>query len=397
MKLFKSLLVAPAALGLLAPMTATANEVNLNEIANYSDIESIELTNSFDNDDSNLNPLLAGGEGLMDDHDHGPEDSFSSTTTASFSVDMAIGAVDGNASETVGTAYGYQIDLSTSFTGEDALSVSLDAGAGASSLGELDLNSNGDTLAVDGITYTFPVGEKLTVLVGDSTDGSALYSTACVYGGFTNTLDDCGNYSSAFTSPSDGATLSASYDIGNGFTGALGYAGEGTKDGLMTKAGTDMFGGQLSYAADTYGVSVTYANVEDAANSYGTGTGTPEYLNESTSWGLNAYWTPESTGSVPSVSVGYETTDVEGSTTDDTTQWFVGLQWDEIGPGTFGVAAGSNGPTKENADELMAYEAFYTYPVNDGMTITPAVFIKETAGASVDDETGIVVKTSFSF
>ena len=396
MKLFKSLLVAPAALGLLAPMTATANEVNLNEIANYSDIESIELTNSFDNDDSNLNPLLAGGEGLMDDHDHGPEDSFSSTTAASFSVDMAIGSVDGNASETVGTAYGYQIDLSTSFTGEDALSVSIDAGSGASSLGELDLNSSGDTLMVDGITYTFPLGDKTTILIGDSTDGSALYSTACVYGGFTNTLDDCGNASSAFTSPSNGATISASYDIGNGFTGALGYAGEGTSDGLMTKAGTDMLGGQLSYAADTYGVSVTYANIEDSANSYGTGTGTPEYLNETSYWGLNAYWTPESTGSVPSISVGYESGDVEGSETTDTTQWFVGLQWDEIGPGTFGVAAGSKGATVENTDELMAYEAFYSYPVNDGMTITPAVFIKETAGTA-DDETGIVVKTSFSF
>ncbi|MCF6356350.1 MAG: hypothetical protein L3J54_00965, partial [Draconibacterium sp.] len=82
----------------------------------------------------------------------------------------------------------------------------------------LDLNSSGDTLAVDGITYTFPLGDKATILIGDSTDGSALYSTACVYGGFTNTLDDCGNYSSAFTSPSNGATISASYDIGNGFT-----------------------------------------------------------------------------------------------------------------------------------------------------------------------------------
>ena len=394
MKLFKSLLVAPAALGLLAPIAANANEVNLNEIANYSDIESIELTNSFDNDESNLNPLLAGGEGLMDDHDHGSEDSFSSTTAASFSVDMAIGAVDGNASETVGTAYGYQIDLSTSFTGEDALSVSIDAGSGASSLGELDLNSSGDTLMVDGITYTFPLGDKTTILIGDSTDGSALYSTACVYGGFTNTLDDCGNYSSAFTSPSNGATLSASYDIGNGFTAAFGYAGEGTSDGLMTKAGTDMVGGQLSYAGDTYGLSVTYANVEDASNSYDANT--IEYLNETTSVGLNAYWTPESTGSVPSISVGYETSDVDGSTTADTTQWFVGLQWDEIGPGTVGVAAGSNGPTASNADELMAYEAFYSYPVNDGMTITPAVFIKETAGTA-DDETGIVVKTSFSF
>ena len=58
MKLFQRLLVAPAALGLMAPVVANANEVNLNEIANYSDIESIELTNSFDNDDSNLNLSL---------------------------------------------------------------------------------------------------------------------------------------------------------------------------------------------------------------------------------------------------------------------------------------------------------------------------------------------------
>jgi len=394
MKLFKSLLVAPAALGLLAPMTATANELNLNDVSGYSSSEEVQNISEFNSADLAVtNSRVDGIEARLNNYEAG---SFSSTTAASFSVDMAIGAVDGNASETVGTAYGYQIDLSTSFTGEDALSVSLDAGSGAASLGELDLNSSGDGLIVDGITYTFPVGEKLTVLVGDSTDGSALYSTACVYGGFTNTLDDCGNASSAFTSPSNGATISASYDIGNGFTGALGYAGEGTSDGLMTKAGTDMFGAQLSYAADTYGVSVTYANIEDATKSYDDTAATVEYLNETSYWGLNAYWTPESTGSVPSISVGYESGDVEGSDTTDTTQWFVGLQWDEIGPGTFGVAAGSKGATVENTDELMAYEAFYSYPVNDGMTITPAVFIMENA-TGTDDETGVVVKTSFSF
>ena len=59
MKLFKSLLIAPATLGLLAPMSANATEVNLNEMSNYSDIESIEFANSFSNDDSNLKPLLA--------------------------------------------------------------------------------------------------------------------------------------------------------------------------------------------------------------------------------------------------------------------------------------------------------------------------------------------------
>ena len=65
MKLFHSLLVAPATLGLLAPLSANATEVNLNEISNYSDVESIEFANSFNNDESNLNPLLAGGEGLI--------------------------------------------------------------------------------------------------------------------------------------------------------------------------------------------------------------------------------------------------------------------------------------------------------------------------------------------
>ena len=384
MKLFQRLLVAPAALGLLAPITANANEVNLNEISNYSDIDSIEFANSFNNDTLAESPLIAGGEGLMDDHDHGPEDSFSSTTSASFSVDMAIGAESGNdadgntsdgSSEALGTAYGYQIDLSTSFTGEDALSVSLDAGSGAGALGELDLNSGGDSLIVDGITYSFPLGEKTTVLVGDSTDGSALYSTACVYGGFTNTLDDCGNFTSAFTSASDGASLSASYDIGSGFTGAIGYSGEGTgTNGLMTKEGSDLYGGQIAYSTDNYGASVTYADTDSA-----------------TAWGLNGYYTFDD-ASLPSLSVGYEFTENEGTTADQT-QWFAGLQWDEVGPGSLGIAAGTKGPQSDGSTEEMAYEAFYSYPVNDAMSITPAVYYLE----GTTDQTGIVVKTSFSF
>ena len=386
MKLFKSLLVAPATLGLLAPMSVTANELNITDVSGYSSSEEIQNISEFlPAELAVTNSRVDGLEARINDFEAG---SFSSTTSASFSVDMAIGAVDGSTlGEAVTAAYGYQIDLSTSFTGEDALSVSLDAGAGgaasgtgATALGELDLNAGGDALTVDGITYSFPLGEKATVLVGDSTDGSALYSTACVYGGFTNTLDDCGNYSSAFTTTGTSSVgFSASYDIGNGFTGAIGYAGPGTStSGLMTKEGTDYYGGQLSYAADSYGASVTYANLEST--------------DDTTVWGLNGYYIPE--GSLPSISVGYEMGDP--TTAKDTTQWFVGLQWDEMGPGTLGVAAGSKGPITDGADELMAYEAFYTYTVNDSMSVTPAVFIMENSG-STEDLTGVVVKTSFSF
>ena len=47
MKLFKSLLVAPATLGLLAPMSATANELNLAEVSGYSSSEEVQNIGEF--------------------------------------------------------------------------------------------------------------------------------------------------------------------------------------------------------------------------------------------------------------------------------------------------------------------------------------------------------------
>jgi len=375
MKLFKSLLVAPAALGLLAPMSATANEVT---ISDFTPAEQLAITNSrVDGLEARMNNIEAG--------------SFSETTTASFSVDMVLGAVDGatNTDDTLdeqqlNASYGYQIDLSTSFTGEDSLDVSLDAGtaAGSTTMDELDLNSGGSQLTVDGVSYTFPIGDKITAFVGDSMDGSTLYSTACVYGGVTNTLDDCGNASSAMAA-GFGTAAGASMELGNGFTAAIGYEGQGSStSGLMTKEGLDSYGAQLSYAADSYGASVTYNVTETSATA------------ETTYWGLNGYWTPGE-GSFPSISVGYETGDPSGSSA-DTEHYFVGLQWDEVGPGTLGIAAGTADPVADNATELMMYEAFYAYPVNDSLTVTPLIFIEEKSG-STEDLTGVAVKASFSF
>ena len=377
MKLFQRLLVAPAAIGLLSPLASNANEVNLNEISNYSGVESLEIVNLF-NEQVKENKLIAGGEGLVTGMS---SDSFSETTTASFSADMAIGAVDGDATgEAVGAVYGFQIDLNTSFTGEDSLDISLDAGGAQASLDLLDLNGGDDSVTVDGVSYTFPLGDKTTVFVGDSMDGSTLYNTACVYGGQTKQIDDCGN-SGAAMAAGFGTAAGASYDFGNGFTAAIGYEGEGAAagKGLMTKEGLDVFGGQVTYTGDSYGVSVTYSDFE--------GTNDTAYT------AFNAYYTPDSAGSLPSISGGYETGSVEGGT--DTEQWFVGLQWDEVGAGTLGLAIATDGHQAENGSDLYVYEAFYSYPMNDGMTITPIVFIRE--ASSTVDETGVVLKTSFSF
>ena len=77
-------------------------------------------------------------------------------------------------------------------------------------------------------------------------------------------------------------------------------------------------------------------------------------------------------------------------------QALVGIQWDEVGPGTFGAAMGTTGHISDGDTEYYMYEAFYSYPVNDGMTITPVVYVKELASPKMD-ETGVMVKTSFSF
>ena len=391
MKLFQSLLVAPAALGLLAPMAVTANTINLADVSNYSSSEEIENISEFNTAEelAVTNSRVDGLEARFNNLEAG---SFSETTSASFSADMYLGAVDGGTStadDAVNAAYSFQIDLTTSFTGEDSLDVSIDAGnSNLAGTSEFDGNTSGDTLVVDGVSYTFPIGDKVTAFVGDNMDGSTLFSTACVYGGPSNTLDDCGNANSAIAG-GQGTAAGASYEIGNGFTAAIGYTGDGTSaNGLMTSEGLDSAAAQLSYAADSYGASVTYAGVEGATD-------------DTTYWGLNGYWTPSDAGSLPSISVGYEWGTPETSNP-DTTHYFVGLQWDEVGPGTFGTAVGTKAPVAGSganlaaADELLMYEAFYSYPVNDGMTITPLVYIKEFS-AGTTDETGVMVKTSFSF
>ena len=386
MKLFKSLLVAPAALGLLSPLSVSASEVNLNEISNYSDIEEIEFANSFSNDDSNIETLLAGGEGLVDDQSF--NSSFSETTTASFTVEGYLGFEDDDdaaatdTDDAVVAGYSFQLDLNTSFTGEDSLDIAIDAGnGGTDGIDEFDGNANGDGLDVDGVTYTFPVGEKTTAFVGDNTDGSLLFTTACVYGGPGDMLSDCGNVNADISSGP--VALGASYDFGTGFTAAFGAQTPNTT--VFTDEGRDSYAFNAAYTADNYALSLTYAVIENAA-----------LTDNDTYTALNAYYIPDN--SLPSISVGYEVGNLGGAAAgaDEQASFMVGLTWDEVGPGSAGIALGHSN-TVENADELYQYEAYYEYPVNDSMTVTPLIYTLDAAGNNTDDTSGAMVKTTFTF
>ena len=397
MKLFKSLLVAPAALGLLAPMSATANELNLSEVSGYSSSEEVQnISEFYPKELAVTNSRVDGLEARLNEFEAG---SFSETTTASFSADFYLGAVDGGTPATNDpfmATYGFQIDLNTSFTGEDSLDISLDAGnttTTTTGVSEFDGNSTtDDALVVDGVSYTFPV-LGATAFVADNGDASALFTTACTYGGPTNTLDDCGNVNAA---PTGGAVAAGvSYDFGNGFTTAAGF--QTTTEavtGIATVESTDAITLNGAYIGSNYGLSVSYATIEDGAAD-----------EKSDSYvAFNGYYTPD-LEYFPSISIGYEIgDDASGNTvnsnvatadSDEITSFFIGLQWDEAGPGSLGVAAGHSS-TPENMDEDYMYEVYYSYPVNDGMTITPVVYTK--TGPSYETaESGLLVKTGFSF
>jgi len=387
MKLFKSLLIAPATLGLLAPMSVTANELNINDVSGYSSSEEIQNISEFNSakEIAVTNSRVDGLEARLNNFEAG---SFSETTTASFSADFYVGATDtddgsttaNDPDDTVMAGYGFQIDLNTSFTGEDSLDISIDGGnASGSGYAEFDGNSTSDYLMVDGVSYTFPFGGA-TVFVGDNTDGSLLFTTACVYGGPSNTLDDCGNVNAGITGGE--VSFGASYDFDNGFTAAVGL--QTANAGIVTEESQDAYALNAAYTGENYGVSITYASGENAT-----------LTDDDTVTAFNGYYTPDG---LPSISVGYEVGEQGGvaSNRDGLESFFVGLTWDEVGPGSAGVALGHS-TTVEGSDEEYMYEAYYEYPVNDGMTITPLVFVKEASATGVDDTTGAMVKTSFSF
>ena len=395
MKLFKSLLVAPATLGLLAPLSATANEVT---ISDFNPAEELAVTNSrVDGLEARINNIEAG--------------SFSETTTATFGADFVVGAVDGDStSEATTFDYQFGMNLSTSFTGEDSLDLTIETGNAASaSATALDMNGMSDAMTLDGITYTFPLGDKTTVMVGDSTDVSALYSTACVYSAFTDLLSNCGSANAAglgggttdentaaTSDDASSATIAAAYDFGNGFTvaGGMSTAG-GDSDGMFTKASLDVYGLQAAYNTDNYGLSVSYALTEGQ----NTVVEHPDDGYETSYWGLNGFYSFDDP-KLPSISVGYEAEDrsSSGGTANlasiEKSGFFAGLTWDEVGAGSFSLGLSSVTNYTDSETEYYQYEAAYSYPINDGMTITPGAFIKETSG---DDETGLIVKTSFSF
>ena len=405
MKLFHQLLVAPVALGLLAPIAANASETfNLEEMNGYSrktkkpSFRSFNY-NSFDN---NVNKDLASTktrtDALKANQNNFEAGGFSDTTVASQTASFLLSAAEGNESyddsEAFMLMYYYGISLDTSFNGDDNLNVVIETGNTESGVNTstseiLDFGSqNADELKVVDVNYTRSFGD-LSLTVGDSLDASSQFAGACAYSGFTDHLSNCGTGLSAGLGGD--VSLSASYDFGNGLVAGFGATGaEGsTADGLFTEESVDAYAAQLAYNSDSFGVAVTYAEL-DSNDATGLLIGVTQ---DTTLWGLNGYYNLDSFY-VDSISVGYEIGDPE--TGDETSNWFAGLTSAEVGPGVFNVGIGTTGQLTEAAEETLIKEASYSFDVSDSQAMTVGVFAKEQSGG-MDNFTGVAMSTTFSF
>ena len=202
-------------------------------------------------------------------------------------------------------------------------------------------------------------------MVGDNTDISAVYTGACAYNAFTDYMGNCGTGSTVGVG-GNGVTAAMSYGFDSGFSLAGGISSE--TDSILTEEGSDLYGIEAAYTADSFGVSVAYSDAEGT-----------------TGWGVNGYYAFDAV----TISAGVESVD-SGTTAEG---FFVGLSFAEVGPGSLDIGMGTTANFADGATEYYTYEAAYAYPIIDGVTITPGVYIVE----GETDVTGVAVKTSFSF
>ena len=419
MKLFKSLLIAPAALGLLAPMSATANEINLNDVSNYSSkravknisidkfnaAKEIAVTNSrVDSLEAQLNEFEAG--------------SFSETTTMDGKLAYSIGAVDagftGAPGEAVMAGYSYTTNLNTSFTGDDNLYIRIKTGnmtdwMTSTTYGTYLVSGKGgaDALGIDKIWYEFPVGERHTVWVGPKIENYYMHATTpSIYQPVTKQFTLGGNGAAYGASTNSGAGWAYNWDNGVALSSNVVSKQNGTTNGLLTEQAQTSWATQIGYTQPQYSASVIvnqkYNGWTDSYFSTATGKARAGSGN-SQNIGLRGWWRPAETGTItPSVSVGYDVSDIDQapSNASSTSAYFVGLNWSDMfqADDKIGFAIGQPQKNESETKDPIAYEAYYSFKMNDSVTVTPTIFHTSARDSTAtNDVTGFVVDTIFKF
>ena len=360
---------------------------------------------------------------------------FSTTTKLKGKATFVAGAINSEADadkdkyDAFNFPYDLRLSLKTSFTGKDLLFTRLrggnmkDGSAFSSGLRKLDVSGmSGNTMEIDRLYYRFPVGKGFTAIAGPlarNTESLGMKPTAYkvktlnMFGGVFGTP---GVYNKE-TGGLIGAIWSQKVAQGDPkFTASVNYVAdqgdaESSEKGMFTSKSSGNTTAQIGYGNKQWGTAFGYRFGQCGAG-FGSGfyskqtCGTSEVY--SNNFALNAFWKPEETGLIPSISAGYGYSTLEGSDADAEalSSWMIGLQWDKIGgtSHTFATAVGmpqyvvsKTGTDPETPD--VAFEASLKLKVTDSITMIPAIFYLPEQSQGVDDQSqfGGVVQTVFKF
>jgi|KNS5DCM_BmetaT_FD_contig_71_1617673_length_1405_multi_3_in_0_out_0_1 hypothetical protein len=453
MKLFQRLLVAPAALGLLAPMAANAAEVNLDSVVDYSN-SAVQvatsaqfsdvvpgdwaytalqnLSESYGCVDNAYTQSLNNGQaltryeaaalinacldgGLMADSQG--LSSEASRLADEFGSEMAIlkGRVDGLEYKVNELSAG-QFSSTTKLSGGAVFTVGAVDGVEAATQGEnlhgqyafgLDLNTS--FTGQDDLYVGLETGNHAAPLLMDSattanTAGAleihALYYSFPV-GDFTVTagplIDQEDIVSATLSTYSDAFRLAGQpYTLANVETGpgvGATYSNESGFNASFAFVSDDGEGSTTGILTEE-GDDVVTASIGYDGDGFGGGiiyTSADEKGSAAgyDAFGYGFYWQPEG---MPSINVSWDTKDPETAGVEDSNSMMISSDF-AFGPGSIGAAYSIS--DDDGTNDLDKYELYYTYEHADGVTIQPGIFVEDQL--SGDDHTGVVVETFFKF
>jgi len=428
MKLFQQMLVAGASLSLLAPVASQASDVvNVEEMSSYarsqsksSRLDSKTFINEVSEDLAILKGRVDSLEVKQNEFEAG---GFSDTTTMDGKVIFDIGAVDYSLSsetktEATNFGYSYTANLNTSFTGDDNLYIRIKTGNHGSWMSDKtyggylgSLGKNAGTLGVDKIWYEFPVGDNNTVWVGPKIENYYMHGTApSIYKPITKQFSLGGNGEAYGASTDTGAGWAYKADNGFAISSNIGTKSKtttsGTDTGLLTNQSKTSWATQVGITKPQWSASVLvnqkYNGWSDTyyhSLQHGPSSSNGNF----SSVGLRGWWRPLETGSAtPSVSLGYDSTTYDGApaASDSSDAWFAGLTWQDTfqADDKIGLAFGQPTTNEDESTDPFAYELYYSYMVNDSVSVTPTIFGgTDRNGTAGGDVFGALVQTTFKF
>ena len=315
----------------------------------------------------------------------------------------------GFATDAFSFSYASRFDLNTSFTGKDLLQVRMEVGNmtnnsfGMNTATPFSLyawffpKGQGDNqMVIQRMNYTFPLGDKLTVTAGPIVGQVEILGSWPV------------NYPTnapLFNLPWN-AGAPAAYNLNQGAGGAITYRDKVFDSNMAATAlyisrwgessnpkmggiGNENSGAittaQLGFSGEKWNVSGIYTYSQDnyaSANSQGT----PAYYttaihNSMHSWGLAGFYDFNADNTwAPILNVGAGYNQHDDSLNSESASWWVGLMWKDLFAEGHSLGVSTGQPTFIISDDdghgddgNYFIEAFYSFKVTDGISLTPTV------------------------